>query len=61
MALTIRASDGGPRHGQIVATLICHGADVHNLDREGRTPLHHARARGFATIQALPEAAGARC
>jgi hypothetical protein len=53
-------SDGGPRHQQIVATLIRHGADVHIPDCEGRTPLHHARARGFAKIQALLEAAGAR-
>jgi ankyrin repeat protein len=37
-------SDGGPRHQQIVATLIRQGADVHNPDREGRSPLHHASA-----------------
>jgi ankyrin repeat protein len=46
------------RRKHIVATLIRHGADVHIPDREGRTPLHHARARGFAKIQALLEAAG---
>ena len=53
-------SDGGPRHQEIVGTLIRHGADVNIPDRDGRTPLHHARARGFARIQALLEAAGAR-
>jgi len=53
-------SDGGPRHQQIVTTLIRHGADVHSPDREGRTPLNHARARGFAKILALLEAAGAQ-
>jgi len=52
-------SDGGPRHQEIVATLIQHGADVNIPDRAGRTPLHHARERGYARIQALLEAAGA--
>jgi ankyrin repeat protein len=53
-------ADGGPRHQQIVATLIRHGADVNIPDREARTPLYHARQRGYAEIQALLEAAGAR-
>lgn len=53
-------SDGGPRHQEIVGMLIRHGADVNIPDRDGRTPLQHARARGFAKIQALLEAAGAR-
>ena len=53
-------SDGGPRHQQIVAVLIRHGADVNIPDREGRTPLYHARQRGYARIRALLEAAGAR-
>jgi len=53
-------SDGGPRHQRIVAALIGQGADVNIADREGRTPLYHARQRGFTKIQALLEAAGAR-
>lgn len=53
-------SDGGARHQEIVATLIRHGADVNIPDRDGRTPLYHARQRGYARIQALLEAAGAR-
>jgi len=53
-------SDGGPRHRRIVASLIRHGADVNLPDREGRTPLYHARSRGYAEIGALLEAAGAR-
>ena len=53
-------SDGGPRHQRVVATLIGHGADVNIPDREGRRPLYHARTRGFAKIQELLEAAGAR-
>jgi len=52
-------SDGGPRHRRIVASLIRHGADVNLPDREGRTPLYHARSRGYAEIGALLEAAGA--
>ena len=52
-------SDGGPRHRRIVASLIRHGADVNLPDREGRTPLHHARSRGYAEIGALLEAGGA--
>src|SRR6185503_6654782 len=50
----------GPRHRRIVASLIRHGADVNLPDREGRTPLYHARSRGYAEIGALLEAAGAR-
>lgn len=53
-------SDGGPRHQRIVASLIRHGADVNLPDRDGRSPLHHARSRGFAQISAQLEAAGAR-
>ena len=53
-------SDGAARHQEIVATLIRHGADVNIPDREGRTPLYHARQRGYTKIQALLEAAGAR-
>jgi ankyrin repeat protein len=52
-------SDGGPRHRRIVASLIGHGADVNLPDREGRTPLYHARSRGYAEIRSLLEAAGA--
>jgi ankyrin repeat protein len=53
-------SDGGPRHQRIVASLIRHGADVNNPDHQGRTPLHHARSRGYVEIGSLLEAAGAR-
>ena len=52
-------SDGGPRHQEIVAALIRHGADVNLPDRSGRSALHHARERGYAKIEALLVAAGA--
>lgn len=53
-------SDGGPRHQEIVALLIAHGADVSLPDGEGVTPLQHARRRGYAAIARMLEQAGAR-
>lgn len=53
-------SDGGPRHQQIVTLLIEAGADVNLADRDGVTPLGHARQRGQTRIARLLEAAGAR-
>jgi ankyrin repeat protein len=53
-------SNGGRRHQQVVAELIRHHADVNLPDRQGRTPLRHARDRGYREIAALLEAAGAR-
>ena len=53
-------SDGGPRHQAIVALLIEGGADVNLPDKEGRTPLHHARQRGQTEIVQMLERARAR-
>jgi ankyrin repeat protein len=53
-------SDGGPKHQQIVQLLLDHGADVNIADKEGVTPLQHARRRGYAEIAAMLERAGAR-
>ena len=53
-------SDGGPRHQQIVQLLVDHGADVNLPDRDGVTPLAHARRSGFTAIVAILEGAGAR-
>jgi ankyrin repeat protein len=55
----ILLSDGGPRHQQIVALLLEHGADPDLADGDGVRPLTHARARGQRETAALLEAAGA--
>jgi len=52
--------DGGARHQAVVALLIRAGADPSLADREGVTPLAHARRRGFDAIAATLIAAGAR-
>lgn len=53
-------TDGGATYQEIVADLIKGGADVNLADGDGVTPLAHARARGYAEIARLLEAAGAR-
>jgi hypothetical protein len=40
-------SDGGPAHQEIVRLLVDAGADVEIADRDGVTPLQHARDRGY--------------
>lgn len=45
--------DGGPRHRAVVAALLAAGADRTIPDRDGRTPLMLAEARGFAEMAAL--------
>lgn len=42
-------SDGGPVHQEIVGLLVDAGA-ANIPDRDGRTPLDHARARGFGAM-----------
>ena len=45
--------DGGPAHQQIVRILVEAGADVDLGDRDGVTPLQHARRSGFDEIARL--------
>jgi len=52
-------SDGGRAHQEIVRLLLEAGADPELADRDGVTPLAHARDRGFTEVVSLLEAAGA--
>ena len=47
--------DGGPRHVATALALVAAGADGAIADRQGRTPLNHARQRGYAEMIALLE------
>ncbi|MBK9740817.1 MAG: ankyrin repeat domain-containing protein [Actinobacteria bacterium] len=49
--------NGGRRHQRVVASLLAHGADPSIADRDGVTPLEHARRRGHEPIVTLLEAA----
>ena len=51
--------DGGARYREIIGLLITARANVNLADREGRSPLAHANARGFAEIARALVAAGA--
>ena len=52
--------DGGPRHLAVLRMLVAAGAAVDLADRQGRTPLDHARARGYAEMIAILESAPRR-
>lgn len=49
--------DGGARHTEIVRLLLAAGADPNLADRDGTTPLGHAKRRGYAAIAQLLTAA----
>lgn len=53
-------SDGGPTHQEIVHMLLSVGANVNFSDRQGVTPLQHARQRGYREIVGILESHGAR-
>ena len=52
--------DGGTRHQATLQALLDAGASTRLADREGRTPLQLARARGYREMVRQLEAAGAR-
>jgi uncharacterized protein len=52
--------DGGARHTEIVRALVVAGAGPGLADREGTTPLAHARSRGYREMVRILEEAGAR-
>ena len=52
--------DGGPRHLAVLRLLVEARATVDLADRQGVTPLAHARARGFAEMVQILEGANRR-
>ncbi len=42
--------DGGPDHQAVLDALLDAGADRTLADRDGLTPLHHAKARGYSAM-----------
>jgi ankyrin repeat protein len=51
---------GGKNHTDTLKALVEAGADVNVADRQGTTPLQHARRRGYVEMARVLEAAGAR-
>jgi ankyrin repeat protein len=52
--------NGGPVHTEIVRLLVEAGANPNIADREGVTPLTHAKRHGYAAMVRILEARGAR-
>ncbi len=52
--------DGGPRHVEAAKLVLSAGADPNLADKDGVSPLAHARANGQAEVAALIEKAGGR-
>ncbi|CAN7574893.1 ankyrin repeat domain-containing protein [Bosea sp. LjRoot90] len=52
--------DGGPRHQQVARLVLDAGASPNLADRDGVTPLQHARKRGQSEVAKLIAAAGGR-
>jgi hypothetical protein len=52
--------DGGPRHREAAKLVLAAGADPNLADKNGVTPLAHARANGQTEIAAMIEKAGGR-
>jgi hypothetical protein len=52
--------DGGATHTEIVRLLVAAGADLNIADRDGATPLAHARKSGYSEMVRILTTAGAR-
>ena len=52
--------DGGATHTEIVRLLVDAGANVNLADRDGVTPLAHAKRRGFAGMVSILESKGGK-
>ncbi|HSD52632.1 MAG TPA: ankyrin repeat domain-containing protein [Burkholderiales bacterium] len=52
--------DGGAAHTEIVRLLVAAKANPNIADRQGITPLQHAKGRGYREIAAILERAGGR-
>jgi uncharacterized protein len=57
---SIVLGDGGARHQATLKALIAAGANLQLADREGRTPLQLAQARGYGEMVKMLETARAR-
>jgi ankyrin repeat protein len=52
--------DGGPRHQEVARLVLAAGADPNLTDRDGVSPLAHARRKGQHEVARLIEGAGGR-
>lgn len=52
--------DGGPRHLEVAKLVLSAGADPNIADKDGTSPLAHARGKGQSAVARLIEAAGGR-
>ena len=52
--------DGGPRHQEVARLVLAAGVDPNLADKDGVTPLAHARCRGQREVARLIEASGGR-
>jgi uncharacterized protein len=57
---SIVLGNGGANHTATLRALVEAGADVNIPDRQGATPLQHARRRGYVEMARILENAGAR-
>ena len=59
LEIVILGSDG-PRHVKVLDMVLAAGANVNIADKDGVTPLQHARKRGFKELAKRLEAKGAK-